>query len=279
MNPRRSLGDRRSASSALILMLAALVASSVVAVAASASPPQNAAAFNEVGGLPTISAGAAGAVICTACGVSTPLVGATLTAGNGTWSQAPSPFSFAYQWKRCAIDNTRCEDIAGATTTTYKVTAADVTHVLTVKVTAFNAEGSGTATSSPTGIVASASGPLPVALPTLTGSVIIGKQLSVSNGIWTPSASSYAVQWQRCGSGAASATASGLTYTATGAAIGCLNVAGATSPTYSITANDLNHRIRVVVTAAISTGDAASAISNTSGLTLKATPAKKKKKK
>jgi len=275
MNPRRSLRDRRSVSSALITVLAVLVVSGVVGVAASAAPPQNAASFNEVGGLPTIS-GAAATVTCPTCGADNPRVGDTLTAASGAWSQAPPPFSFAYEWKRCAIDGTACTAISGATGLTYKVAAADVTHVLVLKVTALNKDGSGTATSLPTGIAASANGPLPSAVPTLTGSVIVGKQLGVSSGVWTPTASSYAIQWQRCSSGTATAIASGVTYTRTGAAIGCLNVAGATNATYGVTAADLSHRIRVIVTATISTGDVASAISNTSGVTVK--PAAKKKK-
>jgi hypothetical protein len=145
-------------------------------------------------------------------------------------------------------------------------------------VTAANADGSDKAVSLPTGIVASAAGPVLQATPTLTGSVIVGHQLSVSPGVWAPSASGYAIQWQRCLDTGASSVASGLTVTRIESAIGCQNVKGATGNTYNITAADLVHRIRAVVTASMSSGDATSAISNTSGVARvpKAKPKKKK---
>ena len=227
--------------------------------------------------MPTISHSASTAT-CPTCGADTPRVGDTLTAGPGTWSQAPPPTTFSYEWKRCAIDDTACAAITGATSANYVVVGADVTHVLAVTVTARNADGSGTATSLPTGIVASAAGPRPVAAPTLTGLVIVGKQLSVSGGVWTPPASAFAVQWQRCSLDSATSTASGLTYTRLSAAVGCVNVPGATKATYSVTSADIAHRVRAVVTATAGSGDAATAISNTSSITLKPTAKKKKKK-
>jgi hypothetical protein len=277
MNPRRIFRDRRPASSAILPVLAALVVCGLIAAGASASPPQNAAEFNEVGGLPTITGPTPTPVSCPNCGVETPKVGDTLAATTGTWSQAPPPSSFAYEWKRCAIDDSACATIAGATGSTYKPVAADVTHVLVVTVTASNKDGSGKATSLPTGIVATANGPSPYAVPTLSGLVIVGRELSVSNGVWIPGASSYTIQWQRCNLEAATSMTSGVTITTVSAAIGCVDVAGATKSTYGVTAADLAHRIRAVVTAKTAAGETASAISNTSSLTIKATPRKKKK--
>ena len=77
--------------------------------------------------------------------------GQTLTASSGTWTNSPS--SFAYQWQRCDSAGTNCSSIAGATATIYRLTATEVGSTIRVRVTAANAAGSGTATSSQTAIV------------------------------------------------------------------------------------------------------------------------------
>ncbi len=271
MNPKKRLRERRLVSAAFALVLSSLV---VVALSASvsAAPPLNAAAFNEVGGLPTINATAT-TVTCPTCGIASPNVGDTLTALPGSWSQAPAPASYSYDWKRCEIDGTKCTT-TGVTTTTYKVGTADMTHVLVVTVTAVNKDGSGTATSLPTGIINAATGPRATAIPTLSGLVIVGKSLSISNGVWSPAPTSYAIQWQRCAFEGATSTTSGVTETRISSAIGCVNVAGQTNSTYNVTAADIAHRVRAVVTAT-GAGGAASAISNTSSLALKPKPKKK----
>lgn len=80
-----------------------------------------------------------------------PEVGQELTAEDGTWTNTPT--SFAYQWQRCDIDAVSCVVVAGATGKTYGVRAADVGFRLRVDVIARNANGAGSAVSSPTGIV------------------------------------------------------------------------------------------------------------------------------
>jgi hypothetical protein len=80
-----------------------------------------------------------------------PEVGQELTAEDGTWTNAPT--SFTYQWQRCDIDVVTCAVVAGATGKTYGVRAADVGFRLRVEVTARNANGAGSALSSPSGIV------------------------------------------------------------------------------------------------------------------------------
>jgi hypothetical protein len=80
-----------------------------------------------------------------------PRVGQELTAENGTWTGTPT--SFAYQWQRCDIDAVICFDVGGATGRTYGVREADIGFRVRVEVTARNAQGSGTATSTPTDIV------------------------------------------------------------------------------------------------------------------------------
>ncbi|HYK07108.1 MAG TPA: hypothetical protein VEW11_05010 [Gaiellaceae bacterium] len=80
-----------------------------------------------------------------------PEVGQELTAEDGSWTNSPT--SFAYQWQRCDIDAVACAAVIGATGKTYGVRAADVGFRLRVAVTARNANGAGSALSTPSGIV------------------------------------------------------------------------------------------------------------------------------
>jgi RHS repeat-associated protein len=75
-------------------------------------------------------------------------VGSTLTASSGSWTNSPT--SYAYQWRRCNNVGASCQDIAGATSSTYVFQSADVGLRVRVVVTATNADGPGTATSMPT---------------------------------------------------------------------------------------------------------------------------------
>ena len=198
----------------LALIIVCGVAGSV-AFARSAAAPQNTA-------VPQISG--------------TAKEGSTLTSSDGTWSGAPT--SFTYQWRRCASDGTACGSIVGATSKTYTVATADVGHTLRVAVTAVNADGKTTATSDATDVVDSKSGPVNSVRPAVSGSAVVGQEIRVSRGTWSPTPTSYGYQWQRCSS--------------TGT--DCLNVAGATSPSYGVRSADVDHRMRALVTAVTSTG-------------------------
>jgi hypothetical protein len=79
-------------------------------------------------------------------------VGEELTAEEGNWTNSPT--AYTYQWQRCDIDATGCLTVAGATGKTYGVRNADLGFRLRVTVTARNANGSGSATSAVTPIVA-----------------------------------------------------------------------------------------------------------------------------
>ena len=94
-----------------------------------------------------------------------PEVGQELTAEDGTWTNTPT--SFVYQWQRCDIDAVSCVVVTGATGKTYGVRAADVGFRLRVEVTARNANGAGSAVSTPSGIVVP-SVPVTNARPTVT---------------------------------------------------------------------------------------------------------------
>ena len=67
--------------------------------------------------------------------------GQTLTASTGTWS-GTTPMTFTYQWQRCNTSGTSCVAVAGATSSTYLVSAADIGSTLRVVVTATNGAGS-----------------------------------------------------------------------------------------------------------------------------------------
>ena len=78
--------------------------------------------------------------------------GQTLTASTGGWGDRPA--AYAYQWQRCDAAGASCTDVAGATASTYAVSAADAGATLRVNVTATNRFGSVPAPSDLTGVVA-----------------------------------------------------------------------------------------------------------------------------
>jgi hypothetical protein len=84
------------------------------------------------------------------------VVGSPLTVDNGTWTGAPT--SFTYQWLQCDQFGGACVQVVGATGKTYGVRLADVSSRMRVDVTAKNADGSTTRRSTPSDIVE----PLPV---------------------------------------------------------------------------------------------------------------------
>jgi hypothetical protein len=161
--------------------------------------------------------------------------GETLTAGNGTWSSNPS--SFAYQWRRCDSQGGNCADISGATSSTYALTSADVEATIRVRVTATNAGGSDVAESAATAAILPAV-PVNSVAPAISGTAQEGETLTASNGTWSPAATSYTYQWQRCD----------------GAGANCVSIAGATSQTYEPTGQDVDATLKVRVTATNSGG-------------------------
>jgi len=159
------IGMRRLVSFAAIIV--AFGVAGAVASARSAAAPQNTA-------VPQISG--------------TAKEGSTLTASNGTWSNAPTTFD--YQWRRCASDGTACGDIAAATKQTYVPVTADIGRTLRVVVTASNADGKASATSNETDVVDSKSGPVNSVRPAVSGTATVGQELRVSNGTWSPAPTS-----------------------------------------------------------------------------------------
>lgn len=154
---------------------AAAVAVAVWAAPALAAPPANQSA-------PTITG--------------TPKVGAWQTARNGTWSGSPN--AFEYQWQRCNAAGAACTAIPRAVERVYLPAAADAGKTLRVVVTASNAEGSASARSAQTGVIAPSTAPQSTAKPTISGEAEVGQQLTGSEGTWTGTPTRYQYLWLRC---------------------------------------------------------------------------------
>jgi len=169
--------------------------------------------------------------------------GNTVTARNGTWTNAPT--SFAYQWQRCGADGTGCTDISGATNQTYTLASADADHTVRVQVTGKNADGQTTASSAPAAVVSSRSAPVNTGRPTISGTPQVGEELAAFSGTWSGGATSFTYQWQRCTSSAS-----------------CTNVDGATARTYGVRTADVDDMLRVAVTAHNTSGSTATAYSD-----------------
>ncbi|MGA9286132.1 MAG: hypothetical protein WBV85_11900, partial [Solirubrobacteraceae bacterium] len=159
--------------------------------------------------------------------------GEALSATSGTWTGNPS--SYSYQWQDCNILGGSCSNIPGATSSRYILGAGDVGQTVRVEVTATNAGGSALADSLPSVVVIALIPPAPtnLAMPAVSGKTVEGQVLSTTTGAWTGEPTAYTYQWRHCSSSGRS----------------CSSIGGATSPDYTLTAGDVNHTMRVMVTA------------------------------
>jgi hypothetical protein len=81
----------------------------------------------------------------------TPQENSTLTGTNGTWTNSPSKYEYA--WLRCDKNGGSCSAINGATKNTYTLTSADIGATIRFRVAASNSVGSDTAASAATAVV------------------------------------------------------------------------------------------------------------------------------
>ncbi|MGH2971664.1 MAG: hypothetical protein ACRDNM_01135 [Gaiellaceae bacterium] len=79
-------------------------------------------------------------------------------------------------------------------------------------------------------------------LPFVSGKAQDGRLLTTSNGQWTGSPTSYAYQWQLCDPAGGS----------------CAAIAGANSKQYTVSSNDVGHRLRAAVTTTNASGSGSS---------------------
>jgi hypothetical protein len=185
----------------------------------------------------------------------------TLTGTTGSWSGGG--ISYAFQWFRCDTAGNGCLPIAGATTSSYLLALTDVGKTLRVIVEASNKNGTASAPSAPTAVIAPAPAapppaPTPTAIapantspPTIAGTGVSGQTLTSSTGTWSGSPTSYAFQWQRCDGGGSN----------------CVALIGASGSTYALTSVDVGTTLRTSVTATNATGSATATSPATAGIT------------
>jgi hypothetical protein len=154
--------------------------------------------------------------------------GSTLTAGTGTWTNAPT--GYTYQWERSGNAGSSWTAISGATAKTYVLQSADDNSVIEVLVTATNVAGSTIASSTVTASVKPAP-PVATAAPKISGSATVGAKLTATAGTWSGVGNTYAYQWQ-IGSGSSWSSLS-----------------GATASTLTLVSADAGQAVRVLVTA------------------------------
>jgi hypothetical protein len=161
-----------------------------------------------------------------------PSPGRTLSTTPGTWTG--DQLAFTYQWERCVEPGTGCAAIPGATSATYAVVNGDLASSLRVTVSGRNRLGSATTTSTSTAFVAGLLGaPVVVTSPVVEGLVGPGATLTATKGTWTGTPTSFAYQWRRCSPQTSA----------------CVDVAGATAETYTLTLADAGSLMRVLVVA------------------------------
>lgn len=143
-------------------------------------------------------------------------VGSTLKAVLGTWGPADS---IAYSWKRNGAG------ISGATSSSYKLTTADLGKKITLTVVVKRSGYTTVTRTSPA--TATVTNPFTKAsTPTISGTARSGLVLTANGGTWSPTPT-LTYQWNRNG----------------------VAVAGKTSKTYTLTSADVGTRITVTVTA------------------------------
>lgn len=172
--------------------------------------------------------------------------GAVTLVSKGTWSGIPTPTKWSYQWQSCTDPGSpaSCSDIAGATATSYTLTANEAGEYLRLGVSAGNTCSLGCGTTiaysaESTGSVASG-GPVNTDPPAIIGVAQTGLVLTATTGTWTNAPSSYAYEWQLCDSAGAS----------------CAAISGQATSSYTIQQTDAGHAIRVRVTGTNSFGSA-----------------------
>ena len=184
-------------------------------------------------------------------------VGATLSATQGSWANTPT--SFAYQWVRCPRsggqpNGSDCAVIGGATTSSYVVATADVDHRLRVRVTAANADGSATAASNATPVIANpdAGRPGNVQPPTISGTPSQGQTLHVQPGTWTGRQPiTFTFNWLRCDT----------------AGNNCIQQPGFNDDAYVVREGDVGKTLRARVNARNSRGESSRLTAQTAAVT------------
>jgi hypothetical protein len=158
--------------------------------------------------------------------------GKQLTVSTGTWTGS-GIVAYAYQWYRCDAAGSHCSSIHGATRTTYTEVARDVGASLSAAVSATDATGTTRMFAPLAGLIAAKTATVvATSQPAVAGSPIVGQAVSVSSRWPSPR-----FAWQRCNANERL----------------CVPIAGATSATYTVTADDVGFVLVAAVGASGST--------------------------
>jgi hypothetical protein len=174
--------------------------------------------------------------------------GQNFAATNGSWHGATG-LAFTYVWKRCDSTGAACQAISGATSQTYTAGAPDTGQTLRVKVSASKngSASTGSSDSTQTAVIA----PLSTGTPGLSGAAQDGQLLT---------ASSPAADWD----GVPSLTQTYQFYRCDETGVACVAVdAASSSPSYSLSWDDIGSTIRVVALASKNGSIASSSGSST----------------
>jgi hypothetical protein len=157
-------------------------------------------------------------------------LGEVVTATLASVSGDPAPVN-SLQWQVSNDGISGWSDISGETSTTYTIVSSDENKYLRVVQTSTNGQGTDTASSTSTSVVLGL--PFNLALPFASGSAQVDQVLSTTDGTWQGvSTIVFSYQWRRDG----------------------IDINGATSSTYTLTASDYTTDIDCVVTATNSLG-------------------------
>jgi len=152
----------------------------------------------------------------------------TYTASPGLWSSG-GPITYSYQWRRCDSAGAACQDIPGASASTYTLTSVDATGVtLEVAVTASNPLRALEVTSTPV------TPSIPAGNLWIAGVATVGGVLSAQDPALVGGSAGDHFQWRRC-------DAEGS---------GCADITGASSSSYTVQAADVGSSLIVVLSPA-----------------------------
>ncbi len=176
--------------------------------------------------------------------------GQTLTAETGSWLGWSwtewNTLSYAYQWQSCDPYGSDCEDIPGATGSSYTLSSGNIGHSIRIVTRASVTYSEVVAVSTVTQPITGAIAPTVEIPPVVSGSGLVGYTLNASPGTWSGEEPiSYGYQWERCKEGGYS----------------CSAISGATSNSYTLSESDAASTVRVLVTATDAGSNATEAVS------------------
>ena len=163
----------------------------------------------------------------------TPQSGQILTANAGSWLGIAS-IGYEYQWQHCDRYGAECEYIAGATASSYTLSAGDVGDTLRVLVSAREGITVVYETSAVTQPIAAEDAPVSETSPAISGTGLVGYALTATAGAWSGEGPlAYTYQWERCDEEGEA----------------CSAISGATASSYTLTESDVASTVRVLATA------------------------------